>query len=277
MRRGDRHLLRFDRARAKFFFVQDFEPYFYPASSAFALAEETYRFGLPGIVNTPGLADAYRGYGGPAVSFIPAVDTERYRPPSEPLPGSPVRVFFYARPSTARNAFGLGLAGLASLKQRFGNQVEVICAGESWNPGQFGYADTVSNVGRLRNLDEVSSLYRSCHVGLVLMVTKHPSYQPFEFMASGMACVSNANPDTAWFLKDDHNCLLARAVPDAIADRIGMLVEDAELRGRLTATALEQIRAVRWDDQIERVWRAITKRDEAFVRDSSSSAATFSQ
>jgi O-antigen biosynthesis protein len=270
-------VLRFDRARAKFFFVQDFEPYFYPASSAFALAEETYRFGLPGIVNTPGLADAYRAFGSPAVSFIPAVDIDRYRPPSEPLAGSPVRVFFYARPSTARNAFGLGLASLATLKQRFGDHVEIICAGESWNPGQFGYADTVSNVGRLRNLDEVSTLYRSCHIGLVLMVTKHPSYQPFEFMASGMACVSNANPDTAWFLKDDHNCLLARAVPDAIAGRIGRLVDDVELRSRLTATALEQVRAVRWDDQIERVWRTITKQEEAFVRDSSSPATSMSR
>ena len=255
-------VLRFRKAKAKFFFVQDYEPYFYPASSAFALAEETYRFGFPGIVNTPGLAAAYRAYGNAAISFVPAVDTERYHPPAAPRPDSPVRVFFYGRPSSPRNAFGLGLASLAEVKERYGDRVEIVCAGESWNPGQFGYADKVGNVGRLRNLGEVAALYRSYHVGLVLMLTKHPSYQPFEFMASGVACVSNANPDTAWFLANGRNCLLARPVPAGIADAIGRLVEDPELRRRITANALDEVRSLSWEDQIESVWRAITKQDD---------------
>ena len=79
----------------------------------------------------------------------------------------PVRVFFYGRPASPRNAFGLGLASLAELKHRYGDRVDIICAGESWNPGQFGYADVVSNLGRLRNLEEVADLYRTCHIGLV--------------------------------------------------------------------------------------------------------------
>ena len=89
-------------ARAKFYFVQDNEPQFYPAGAASALVEETYRFGFPGIVNTPGLADVYRSYGNPAVSFVPAVDLERYHPSTEPRdPAAPVRVFFYGRPQHA--------------------------------------------------------------------------------------------------------------------------------------------------------------------------------
>jgi O-antigen biosynthesis protein len=251
-------LLRFQKARTKLYFVQDFEPYFYPASGAFALAEETYRFGLPGIVNTPGLADAYREYGNPAVSFVPAVDLERYHPPTEPRPDSPVRVFFYARPANPRNAFGLGLASLAEVKERYGDKVDIVCAGESWNPGQFGFADKLGNLGRLQSLDEVAELYRTCHIGLVLMVTKHPSYQPFEFMASGVACVSNGNKDTDWFLHDGQNCLLARPLPGDIAERIGSLVEDRALRDRLNENALAEVQAIRWEDQIERVWRAIT-------------------
>lgn len=257
-------VLRFRKAKSKFFFVQDFEPYFYPAGSAFAMAEETYRFGFPGIVNTPGLAAAYEAYGNAVTSFLPAVDLDRYHPPRVPRPDDPVRVFFYARPSNPRNAFGLGLASLAELKEKYGDRVEIVCAGESWNPGQFGYADTVSNLGRLRNLEEVASLYRTCHIGLVLMVTKHPSYQPFEFMASGVACVSNANPDTAWFFEDGRNCLLARPVPGAIAERLGALVDDVSLRERVVAAGLQQVRSVRWEDQIERVWRTITKQEDGF-------------
>ena len=46
-------LLRFNQTQAKFNFLQDFEPAFYPAGTLWALAEATYRFGFAGLVNTP--------------------------------------------------------------------------------------------------------------------------------------------------------------------------------------------------------------------------------
>jgi glycosyltransferase involved in cell wall biosynthesis len=252
--------------RAKFYFVQDNEPQFYPAGAASAMVEETYRFGFPGIVNTPGLADVYRSYGSPAVSFVPAVDTERYHPASAPRPdGAPVRVFFYGRPKTSRNAFGLGIAALARLKRRYGDRVEVICAGENWAPSAFGLAGQIRNLGVLQSLEEVAALYRSCDVGLVFMHTKHPSYQPFEFMASGMATVSNINPATTWLLRDGENCLLTPPLPTPTAERLGRLIEDPELRTRIAAAGLEEVRRYRWEDQIESVWRAITHADPVFA------------
>jgi glycosyltransferase involved in cell wall biosynthesis len=259
-------LLHLRSARAKFYFVQDNEPEFYPAGSGSALAEETYKFGLPGIVNTPGLATVYRSYGNPAVSFVPAVDTHRYHPSPEPRdPAAPVRVFFYARPGSTRNAFGLGIAALAELERVHRGRVEIVCAGENWNPAQFGLAGRIRNLGVLASLDEVAALYRSCDIGLVFMLTKHPSYQPFEFMASGMATVSNANPATEWLLRDGENCLLTSPLPTATAERLGRLVEDGELRARIVAAGLAEVRQYRWADQIERVWRAMCLRDDDFA------------
>jgi glycosyltransferase involved in cell wall biosynthesis len=259
-------LLHMRSARAKFYFVQDNEPQFYAAGSASALAEETYRFGLPGIVNTPGLADVYRAYGNPAVSFVPAVDLERYHPSTVPRdPGARVRVFFYGRPKTSRNAFGLGLAALRELERTHRGRVEIICAGENWNPAQYGLAGRVRNLGVLASLDEVAALYRSCDIGLVFMHTKHPSYQPFEFMASGMATVSNTNPATAWLLRDGENCLLTPPLPTPTAERIGRLVQDEELRARIVAAGLAEVRRYRWEDQIERVWDAMCLRDGTFA------------
>jgi O-antigen biosynthesis protein len=254
---------------AKFYFVQDNEQEFYPAGAASAMVEESYRFGFPGIVNTPGLAELYRSYGNPAVSFVPAVDQERYHPAERDRSSrAPVRVFFYGRPRTARNAFGLGLAALGRLKENFGERVEVICAGENWNPAQFGLAGKVRNLGVLRSLDEVAQLYRSCDIGLVFMFTKHPSYQPFEFMASGMATVSNINPATAWLLRDGENCLLTPPLPTPTAERLGRLVEDSDLRAKIAAAGLAEVRRYRWEDQIEQVWRTITLTDRAFAYDS---------
>jgi glycosyltransferase involved in cell wall biosynthesis len=257
--------LRFNRCRAKFFFVQDFEPAFYPAGSGWALAEETWHFGFPGLVNTPGLAEVYRSYGNPAISFIPGVDTERFHPPARKPSddGAPVRIFFYGRPKQPRNAFGLGLAALSAVKARYGERVEIVSAGASWHPGAFGIHDRMTNLGVLP-LEEVADLYRTCDVGLVFMLTKHPSYQPLEFMASGMVTVTNANPATAWLLRHDENALVAPAAASLVAEQIGRAIEDRELRRRLSETALAEVRAMGWDDQLERVWGAITKRGEPF-------------
>jgi glycosyltransferase involved in cell wall biosynthesis len=244
--------------RAKFYLVQDNEPQFYAAGAASGLAEETYRFGFPGIVNTPGLAEVYASYGNPAASFVPAVDLERYHPPAEPRdPSAPVRVFFYARARSSRNSFGLGIASLARLKREYGDRVEILCAGEDWNPGQFGLHGKIRNLGVLGSLDEVAALYRSCDIGLVFMQTKHPSYQPFEFMASGMATVSNINPATTWLLRDGENCLLTPPLPTPTAERLGRLVDDVELRQRISQAGSEQVRKIRWDEQIECIWDKI--------------------
>lgn len=194
---------------------------------------------------------------------MPAVDLDRYHPPARPRGGGdrPVRVFYYARPSSQRNAFGLGLAALAKVKEQYGDRVEIVCAGEAWSPGAYGVADRIENLGRLGSIDEVADLYRSCDIGLVLMMTKHPSYQPFEFMACGTATVSNENPHTRWFLRDGENCLLAPSLPTQIAERIGRLVEDPELRARIASTATAEIESFHWDQPIDQVWRAITKAD----------------
>jgi glycosyltransferase involved in cell wall biosynthesis len=208
----------------------------------------------------------YRSYGNPAASFVPAVDLERYHPASTARdPDAPLRVFFYGRPKSLRNSFGLGITALAALKESYGDRVDIVCAGENWNPGQFGVAGRIRNLGVLETLDEVAQLYRSCDIGLVFMQTKHPSYQPFEYMASGMATVSNFNPATEWLLRDGENCLLAPPFPTVTAQRLGQLVEDTELRARLVAAGLEEVRRLTWEDQIERVWRAMCLEDPAFA------------
>jgi glycosyltransferase involved in cell wall biosynthesis len=260
-------VLKFNRCRAKFFFVQDFEPAFYPAGSGWVLAEETWHFGFPGIVNTPGLAEVYRDYGNPAVSFVPAVDTTRYHPP-ERRPseeGGPVKIFFYGRPKQPRNAFGIGLSALASVRERFGTGVEIVSAGADWHPGAYGQLGAVENLGVL-GLEAVADLYRSCDIGLAFMLTKHPSYQPLEFMASGMVTVTNANPATEWLLRHEENALVAPPAPSLIADQIARAVQDPALRSRIADTALADVRATRWDDQFQRVWVAMTKRGGSFER-----------
>jgi O-antigen biosynthesis protein len=243
-------VLKFNRTRRKFYFLQDYEPLFYPAGTLHAQVEASYRFGFYALANTPTLKMIYeRDYSGQAASFTPCVDLARFHPGAGRQPnGKPWRIFFYGRPDHPRNGFEMGAQALRLVKQRLGSQVEIFAAGDAWREADFSLKGIVTNLGLL-TLEETADLYRSCDAGLVLMFTRHPSYLPFELMASGSLVVTNYNPATTWFLRDGENCLLAETSPSCIAERIIQGLEKREERQRIVRTALDEIRSsyADWD------------------------------
>jgi len=239
----------------KFYMIQDFEPLFYPAGSTFAQAELTYRFGFYGLANTGTLCEIYEaGYGGKAVAFSPCVDPSIFFPGRELPSVGAKRLFYYARPGTPRNGFELAAVVLRRVKQKLGEGVDIVCAGAVWRPEDFGLGGIVRSVGVLP-YEQTAALYRTCHASLVLMMTKHPSYLPFELMACGSIVVSNYNPSTTWFLKDKQNCLLSQPSAACLTDTIVHALENyAELRD-IRTFAVEQIRREHadWDREMDKV------------------------
>lgn len=250
-------LLKFNKTKRKYYFIQDYEPLFYPGGSTYALAESTYRFGFRGLVNTPGLLAAVNSrHGMEGISFIPAVDQILYRPDKSFKNNDKVRIFFYARPHNPRNAFNLGILIIKRLIDKYGDKIEVVTAGAAWNESEYGLKGKIVNYGLLGSLEEVADLYRSCDIGFVYMLSKHPSYQPFEFMASGMATVTNNNEDNLWMLKDGQNCLLGEPSPADMANKIGMLIDDKKLRDKIARNGLKTL-GYTWPQQTEMIWNDI--------------------
>jgi glycosyltransferase involved in cell wall biosynthesis len=215
-------LLRFNQTKRKFYFLQDYEPLFYPAGSIFGQIEASYRFGFYGIANTPTIRQIYEEqYGGEAYSFYPCVDTDIFFPGadvhSNENRNEPWRLFFYGRPGHPRNGFELGAQALRILKKRLGKRLEVFSAGDVWTPEHYDLHGVVENLGLLE-YRQTADLYRTCHAGLVMMFTRHPSYLPLELMASGSLVVTNTNPATRWLLQDGENCRLAEASATSLAD-----------------------------------------------------------
>ena len=251
-------LLRFNQTKRKYYFIQDYEPLFYEGGSTYALAESTYRFGFEGIVNTPGLLRAInQRHGMQGISFTPAVDPKYYYAPKEKN-NERLRVFFYARPNNPRNAFNLGILIIKILLKKYGKQIEIVTAGSHWKESKFDLRREITNLGLLKSLQDVGDLYRSCDIGFVYMLSKHPSYQPFEFMATGVATVTNNNEDNLWFLKDGTNCLIAEPSPAAMAEKIGWLIEDEKLRQKIQKGGYETV-STDWQPQLELIWNDITK------------------
>ena len=256
-------VMKFNNTQGKFYFIQDYEPLFYPAGSLYAAAEKTYKFGFHGIINTPGLFDIYtKEYGGQAVYFIPAVDTKVFYPikrhVTEPSAEKPFTIFFYARPEAPRNGFEFGVAALRKIKTRYGERVRIFTAGSRWNPKDYGLENLITTLGILP-YKETATLYRNTDLGLVFMFTKHPSYLPFELMACGCPVITNKNPATTWFLKDENNCLLTEPSITGIYEKIEKLMVNIELRKNLIAHGLDSIKGIQWESQMEKIYRFIAK------------------
>ncbi len=250
-------LLRLRNVRRKFYFLQDWEPLFYPSGTLSTIVESTYRFGYHAVANTPSLAESYRQLGGLADHFMPAVDPAifhaRDRVPRGP--NDPFVLVSYTRPGTPRNCFEALAEGMKMLKAKFGERIEILTAGAEWDPAQYGLGGIVRNLGLL-SYAETGILYRTADAGLVAMATRHPSYLPFEWMACGAAVVTNRNPYTEWLLRDGKNCLLCEMTRSDIFEAVSRLIEEPQLRDALATQAVEDIQRDHsdWVATCERVY-----------------------
>ena len=252
------YYLRHANTRQKWYFVQDAEAQFYPAGSTSALVEATYRFGFTAICNTISLAEIVRSYGGEAIHFTPAIDTNVFYHRNRPQ-RTQKRLFAYARPGHARNGFEFLKAALIRVKGQFGDGLDIITAGAAWSPSAYGLEHTLTNLGLL-SYEETGDLYRSCDAGAVVMMTSHPSYLPMELMACGASVITNFNPRTAWLLRDGENAFLAETTPVGFADRIIEVLSDESARGKVSAQAALFVSVERsdWDGEWARLIEKLT-------------------
>lgn len=233
-------LLKLPMPGRRYYLVQDFEPYFYAVGSEYIQAENTYRQGLHCLTLGPWLAKLMREqYGAEADHFDFAVDTDIYMPLPGPRPTHP-RLAFYARPSTPRRAYELGLEALHLVSKR-APQVEIIFYGaQTLPPPPF----PITNAGIL-NPWELAKLFSTCDVGLVFSTT-NPSFVPLEMMACRCAVVDLASERVVGLLEDGVNCRLAQPTPESIADTVLDLLWDRERRAAIVETAFQQVEKMSW-------------------------------
>ena len=231
----------FTGAQHKLYFVQDYEPHFYPVGSESVLAENTYRFGFFGITAGDWLASKLAqeyGMSTHAVGF--GVELDRYRrlPRREP---EIRRVFFYARPPTPRRAFEIGLLVLNAVWKRLPD-VQFVLAG--WDTAGYHIPFPHLACGTVA-LDDLPDLYSQCDAALVLSLT-NASLLPLELMASGCAVVSNRGANVEWLLNDDV-VVLAESSPEKLTDAVCTLLQDNERRHALSQRAEAFARSQTWE------------------------------
>ncbi|MNM93764.1 D-inositol-3-phosphate glycosyltransferase [compost metagenome] len=241
-----------DNSKNKFYFIQDYEPFFYPMSSEYKLAENSYKLDLNGITIGKWLTKKVENGFGMNCDYIDfSTDNKVYLRHEPKMPKNKTKIIFYARNSTPRRGVELGLQALEIIEKRFKGNVEIILfGGDKELKTNFQH----TNLGVLTT-DELAELYKSADLALVVSLT-NASLLPLELMASRCAVIDIDEDTIEGVVRNKFNGLLAKADPIDIADKISCLIEDVELRAQIQQNSYDFTKDLSWEDsgrQFERI------------------------
>ncbi len=214
---------------AGFYFVQDYEPYFYPMGEEYIRSENSYRLGLYHICYGNWLLGLIRKQANSPVTWIPFyLNKEKYHP-IETVQRSKSRLIYFARPDMPRRCFYLGADALY-LFHKMLPDVEIILFGTNCLPKEkmlFPYQD-------MGVLDQSSlvKLYNSSTAALCFTTT-NPSMASFEMMACGCPVVDLDFNDNHITYGGPANVFLVPPDAKSVAKELAFLFQDEGIRQKI--------------------------------------------
>jgi len=237
------------------YFVQDFEPAFYPYGSDYAFAENTYRLGLTGITAGSWLAKKLSGdYGMTTFPYSFACDTDLYKKTSTEQ-GISKQIFFYARPVTPRRCFELGLVALKKVSEAVPDAT-VVFAG--WDVKGYDIPFRHVSYDSLP-VSQLPGIYSQCDVALILSGT-NLSLLPLEVAACGCPVVLNNDPHSNWLLSEDEANYCEMSV-ESISDTIIDVLQDPMSARKKADAAFNRSQSATWEKEADKVADFITSID----------------
>ena len=251
---------------AKFYFVQDHEPEFYPTGTESLLARQTYSFDLACICASPWLSHKMREqYGRWARHFFLAYDHEKYRVLDDTAERTPpvgetkrASIAVYARMGTSRRCVPLVLMACRHLAKKR-DDFEVHFFGQDNLP--FREVSFPARNHGVLNDEELARLYNSCDIGICFSATNY-SLVPQEMMACGMPLIELDTESTRAIFPEG---VVTLAGPDPldIADKIEQLLDDPARRKAQVAAAKAWVDPFSW----EKAARAVEDAIQTYLRE----------
>ena len=242
--------------RERFYFVQDFEPFFFPMGSDYLLAEATYRFGFSCITSSKWLQEIMRSrYQGRAARFTYAYDPATYNDDHRQRAAD--RIAFYARASTPRRAVELGLLALEMLAQR---RQSIVVDFFGAKMGRMNVPYQYVDHGVL-NDSQLAGLYRDATIGMVFSTTNY-SLIPHEMMACGLPVVDLMTESASSEFPLDA-ITLCEPTPEGIARGVERLLTDDALRERQRERATDYVKQLSWEKSARQIEQALIDGIEA--------------
>lgn len=233
------------------YFVQDFEPAFYPMGSEYILAENTYRKGLYAVTSGPWCAHMLkRDYGMEADSFRFPVDKEIYNAAAGTGTTRAKRILYFAKPEMPRRCFLIGTMALHEF-HRIKPDYEILFFGSgSAKDHPQNYPVTYLDI--VPTLQDLARLYATSAAGLVFSTT-NPSLVPYEMMACGLPVVDLNRPGNEVNYDNRQDiALLADADPVRMAQDIAALLDDRHALTQRSVNGLEFSAAFPTEEEMAR-------------------------
>ncbi|WP_169433092.1 hypothetical protein [Maridesulfovibrio zosterae] len=188
-----------------YYFIQDYEPGFYPFGYRFAMSQASYRHHeyIWALFNSHSLAQWFDSQSYPFAQrhvVVPSLnqylrkrlDTIGWR--LENKNSEKILIFFYGRPEQPRNCFGAILEGLDiffnELTPDERSQFYIISAGQEHEDIILSSGVLIKSMGKL-SMDKYASYLEFSHIGISFMVSPHPSYPPLEMASFGLYTITN--------------------------------------------------------------------------------------
>jgi len=243
-----------DQFTRKFYFVQDFEPAFYPAGTEALLTEATYHFDFDCLCAGDWLHRRMsQEFGRWSMSWPLAYDDQVYNLGSV-VERDSARIALYSRYVTPRRAVELAFMALEILFRR-GLRFEVDFFG--WTLGKLNVPFPYRDRGILTG-GELAALYREATIGVVFSATNH-SLVNKEMMACGLPVI-DLDLDTVRSIFPEEAMAFATPTPQGIADVMERLLKEPQERERLRQGGLSYVNGLSWEKSARMVEAAIRER-----------------
>ncbi len=240
-------------AGKRFYFVQDYEPQFYPVGAISLLAENTYRMGFHAITAGKWLSRKLNEEFGMRVdAFDFGCDTATYHLlPNERRSG----LVFYARPEAARRGYELGLMAMELFAKR-NPTVDLHFYGDIIGDLPFRFI----NHGRI-SPEKLNQIYNQSYAGLSLSLT-NVSLVPHEMLAAGCIPIVNEGAQNRIVLNNPY-VRYAASNPHALVAELEAVMNATNFDS-ISLSASQSVHGITWDDAgstVDQIIRRVLRRE----------------
>lgn len=226
------------------YYVQDFEPSFFPEGSrdhrrawdSYTLLPSVRRFAKTGW----NAREVKTRVGVPCSVVGPSFDVDLFRPVEEEPPAEPLRVAAMVRPSTPRRQPGLTLEVLERAHRRLGDRLDVTVFGVREDDPAYVSLKRPFPYRCAGELDDAALVSLLCRTHVFLDASRYQAMglTAMEAMGCGATAIVPSAGGAGSFAEDGKNALFVdTSTPDAAVDAIVRLAEDGGLRARLAREA----------------------------------------
>ena len=237
----------------KFYFVQDFEPWFFPHGSEYAFAENTYKFGFIGLTASPWLKERLeRDYAMKCYAFGFSYDKDIYyqRPSTKK---TIKQILVYTRPYTARRAFELIMLACQLIKESMPT-IKYVFVGQENLHNKYKLPFDYDDIG-IATPEKLAELYSASDI-VIAVSCSNVSLLPLEIMACRSVVLSNNDEQVTW-LQNGKNSILTALDPQAIAKTALYYLQNDEELNKLRQQGYEYAAKTSWTAEFDKVAKAV--------------------